>query len=911
MRITIGGVFLLASSIAWANSYGKLPLSFEANHGQTDSRVKFLSRGHERTLFLTSTEAVLRTASGVVRIKLEGANPSPRVSGLDKLPGKSNYFIGNDPAKWRTNVPTFAKVRYENVYSGIDLVYYANGNDLEYDFVVAPGADPRAIRFTLGGSAALNLEGSGDLIAGGMRLHRPVVYQQIDGGRKVIDGRFVVHARHVRFDLARYDRTKPLIIDPVLVYASYLGGSGGDSGYGIAVDSSGNAYVTGTTESMDFPTSNPYQGSNNEGGPAGGSTGDAFVSKISADGSTLIYSTYLGGTGFDQGNGIAVDAAGDAYVAGETTSTDFPLANAFESSNQDPSGVAFVTKLNPSGSVLLFSTYLGGRGGGPGGASAIALDSSGNAYITGADSSTGDFPLMNPIEGYNSKSAGTGTFVTEMSADGSALVYSTFIGGYNGQNTANGIAVDAAGAAYVAGETTAPDFPTVNPIQAANNGDNAFVLKINPGGSALSYATVLGGTSLKSAAYAIAVDSAGNAYITGTTRDTDFPVTANPYESSPSGGAAFVSKITPSGGSLVYSTYLGNADDDGYGIAVDSAGHAWVTGNGHVQSVNALPFAQYSTGFVCEFSADGSSLLFSSEVYLTGELAASIALDASGNAYLTGTVEPNGLASPSGFESTFGGGESDAVVVKIGTVGPALPAIAANGVVNGASFQPGLVVGSWATVTGSNLSSVTDTWDNFIVNGQLPTMVDNVSVTVGGNDAYVYYVSPTQINFIVPEVPAGSQQVTVTNSAGASAAETTTVAEFAPAFFAWPNNQVVATFQNFSYAAASGTFSGVTTTPAKPGDTIILWGTGFGPTEPAFPQGMVTPSNTTYNTSSLPTVTVNNVSATVYGAALAPEFAGLYQVAIQVPSSLGAGNWPVVATIGGVSSPSNLVLAVQ
>jgi uncharacterized protein (TIGR03437 family) len=239
------------------------------------------------------------------------------------------------------------------------------------------------------------------------------------------------------------------------------------------------------------------------------------------------------------------------------------------------------------------------------------------------------------------------------------------------------------------------------------------------------------------------------------------------------------------------------------------------------------------------------------------------------------------------------------------------PTIAANGVVNGASFKSGIVPGSWGTIQGTNLSSVTDTWDNFIVNGRLPTMVDDVSVTVGGQSAYVYYISAGQINFIVPEVPAGSQEVVVTNSAGASAPVSATVSEFGPAFFAWPNNQVVATFQDFSYAAASGTFSGITTTPAKPGDVVILYGTGFGPTNPMPGQGFETPSNTTYNTQTLPTVTVDNVPATVYGAALAPGFAGLYQVAIQVPSSLSAGNWPVVATISGASSPTGLVLAVH
>lgn len=239
------------------------------------------------------------------------------------------------------------------------------------------------------------------------------------------------------------------------------------------------------------------------------------------------------------------------------------------------------------------------------------------------------------------------------------------------------------------------------------------------------------------------------------------------------------------------------------------------------------------------------------------------------------------------------------------------PTITANGVVNGASFQSGIVPGSWATIQGSNLSSVTDTWDNFIVNGKLPTTVDGVSVTVGGAPAYVYYISGSQINFIVPEAISGPQPVTVKNAAGTSAAETVTVKPFGPAFFGWPKNQVVATRQDFTLAAADGTFAGTTTVPAKPGDTIILWGTGFGSTIPAAPSGIETPSSVTYNTSTLPTIDINKVPAKVLGAALAPGFAGLYQVAIEVPSTLGNGDWPLVATIGGVSSPNGMVLTVQ
>jgi len=269
--------------------------------------------------------------------------------------------------------------------------------------------------------------------------------------------------------------------------------------------------------------------------------------------------------------------------------------------------------------------------------------------------------------------------------------------------------------------------------------------------------------------------------------------------------------------------------------------------------------------------------------------------------YFTGTV-----ADAAVFPSAL----SSAVIAQQYTdLTSTLPTI--SNIVNGASFQPGITPGSWATAQGGSLSTVTDTWTNFIVNGNLPTTVDGVGVSVGGQPAYVYYISSGQINFIVPNVGTGPQQVVVKNSLGTSAAVTASVNSFGPAFFAWPNNQVVATRQDFSYAAENGTFPGTTTVPAKPGDVIILWGTGFGPTTPVAPAGVATPNDTTYSTSTLPTVTINNVSATVYGAALAPGFAGLYQVAIQVPTSLPNGNWPVQASIGGVQSPSGLVLWVQ
>jgi uncharacterized protein (TIGR03437 family) len=896
--------FLFAiSAHAWTAT-----LTFEANEGQTDSRVQFLSRAQAHTLFLTSTEAVLRTGRDVFRMKLAGANPASKAEGAEPQIAKSNYFIGNDPAKWRTGVANYGRVRFIDVYRGIDLVYYGKDGQLEYDWIVKPGADPSKIRLKFAGIKKMSVDANGDLVletpSGEVREKKPIIRQ----GQE-IPGHYVIRGkREAGFEVGRYDAAQTLVIDPVVVYSSYLGGSGNDHGYAIAVDSAGNAYLTGHTDSTNFPTVNPFQSTNQLGNTPSVDDGDVFVSKISANGSTLLYSTYLGGNGDDTGHAIAVDSAGDAFVTGATQSSNFPTAHALQGKNVGAFGNAFVTKLNPAGNALLFSTYLGGRQSDIG--FGITLDTTGNVYITGLTNSE-NFPLVNPIEPVKPGTSFPPGFVTKMSGDGSTLLYSTYIGGYKGQNIGYGIAVDSTGAVYVAGTTTAPDLPLVNAFQSTNKNPSGtgFVAKINPSGSAFVYSTYLGGSVIDKL-YAIAIDSAGNAYVTGWTNSKDFP-TVNALQATSTGGSAFVSKINATGSALVYSTYLGSGGAFGYGIAVDAAGQAWVTGTmppSNFPIVNPLMSTQDGAIFASQFSSNGTSLLFSSPLWVGNELQGGIVLDSAGNAYVTGDVSPNNTATASGFQSTFGGSQEDAFVMKIST-GPAVPSISS--VVNGASFQPPIVPNSWATIQGSSLSAVTDTWGSSIVNGKLPTRVDGVSVTVGGQPGYVYYISPGQINFIVPDVGSGSQQVIVKNSAGTSAAFTATVSAFGPAFFPWPNNQVVATRQDFSLAAKNGSFAGATTVPAKPGDTIILWGTGFGPTTPAAPVGEETPSDKTYSTSTLPMVTIDNLAATVFGAALAPGFAGLYQVAIQVPNSLADGDWPIVATIGGVSSPSGAVLSVR
>src|SRR5256886_2115887 len=566
-----------ATDVRVSENYGKFPLHFEANRGQIHKNVRFLSRGPGYSLYLTAGEPVRALSNPnadrkrdsrstpeqgdaqtpakavALRMHLVGAAPKPPVSGLDELPGKANYFIGQDPAKWRTNVPTYAKVQYENIYPGIDLLYYGNQRQLEYDFVVAPGANPEKIVLGFRGADEFEIEARGELVlhttGGDIRQHKPIIYQDIDGVRRDIAGGYVRKGvNRVGFEVAVYDASRPLIIDPVLSYSTYLGGRsngpdcgcGNDEAFAVAVDDDGNAYVTGQTTSLAFPTTpGAFQ-------PAfGGGPVDGYVMKLNADGSALVYSTYLGGSGIDSTGDIAVDAGGNAYVAGSTTSLNFPSTpGAFQAVPGSGSSNGFVTKLDPTGSSLVYSTFLGE------GCAGLALDTQGNVYVTGQTGST-TFPTtpgaFQPFFG----GGGADIFVTKLNPAGSALVYSTYLGGAD-RDIGGRIAVNAAGSAYVTGSTFSTNFPTTpDAVQPAFAGNwDAFVTILNPAGSALVYSTYLGGFNGDSGT-GIAVDAAGNAYVAGETDSSNFPTTPGAFRPFFSGGGgpgrsdgdAFVAKI--------------------------------------------------------------------------------------------------------------------------------------------------------------------------------------------------------------------------------------------------------------------------------------------------------------------------------------------------------------------------------
>src|SRR6266480_3153824 len=553
-------------------TYGKLPLSFEANLGQTSSQVKFLSRAQGYTLFLTRhAEAVLvlgksapkRTPAqpadklaafvepqreavppAVLRMKLVGAKLTPQVEGVEEFPGKANYIIGNDPKKWRTNVPTYAKVRYHEVYPGVDLVYYGKQRQLEHDFIVAPGADPSSITLGFAGAEKMSLDPRrGALVlsvkGGEVRFEKPRIYQELGGTWREISGGYVLkNANCVGFDVAAYDANKPLVIDPPLVYSTYLGGSGDDLGSAIAVDAAGNAYVTGNTLSSIFPTTaGAFQSAN----PSAGNN-HAFVTKLNPAGSAPVYSTYLGGDNNDFGQGVAVDAAGNASVTGYTLSSNFPTTPlAFQSVNPSVGNYhAFVTKLNPAGSAPLYSTYLGGDNNDIG--FGIAVGAGGNAYVTGYTMSSNFPTTLLAFQIVNA--GGADVFVTKLNPAGSAPVYSTYLGG-SSDDVGYGIAVGAAGDAYVTGITHSTTFPTTpGAFRRANAGsDDAFVTKLNPAGSGPLYSTYLGGSS-DDFGFGIAVDAAGNAYVTGQTNSSIFPTTPGAFQTANAGSYdAFVTKI--------------------------------------------------------------------------------------------------------------------------------------------------------------------------------------------------------------------------------------------------------------------------------------------------------------------------------------------------------------------------------
>ena len=628
--------------------YGQVPIFFVENRGQfgadtaANPPVRYMVKGPALTGYFSANQLRLTMGQSSFRVSFPGANPAPALEGIRAMAARVNFMLGRE-SEWRVDLPAYGGIAYRDIFPGVDLVYSVSDGHLKSDFLLGPGSDPSSIRMQYDGAGIVHLDETGALVlagsAGEFRENAPVVYQEIFGSRRPVDASFRIWPDGtVGFRIGSYDSTRPLVIDPVLSYSTYLGGSSMDAITSIAVDNAGNSYVAGWTTSYDLPVINPVRSTN-----AGGV--DAFVAKLGPGGNSLIYCTYLGGRGDDRAFGIAVDAAGDAYVTGWTGSSAFPTVSPMQST-QAGAKDAFVAKLNPAGNALIYSTYLGGSNTDSG--NAIAVDSAGNAYVAGGTYSF-NFPVLS---GYQTSLKGQqNAFVTKLSPSGT-LVYSTYLGG-NGSDSAAGIAVDAAGNAYVTGGTTSTTFPTASPFQSASGGNqDAFITKLGPSGNVLIYSTYLGGSGgaagSMEAGTGIAVDGTGAAYVAGATNSTNFPVTSGVLQTTYLGGGsdAFVAKLKPAGNALAYSTYLGGSSVDAAGgIAIDFLGNAYVTGHtASTDFLNLRGFQAANAGsydaFVTKLNPAGAAVVWSTYLGGTGSDAGyAIAADALGNAYVAGLTQ--------------------------------------------------------------------------------------------------------------------------------------------------------------------------------------------------------------------------------------------------------------------------------
>lgn len=830
-------------------SYGRLPLSFEVNRGQVSRQAKYLARGQGFTLFLTQTDAILQLtkfmpgnpavpatysalkadqpgtasagAADVIRLKLLGANRQARITASERLPGNTSYFLGNDPQKWLAGIPNYARVRYQQIYPGIDLAYYGHQEQLESDFIVAPGSDAKLIRLGLEGASNVRLNASGDLVLkvrdGEVYFWSPRAYQGNGANRREIAVRYVLQAGNsVGFAVGPYNHHKELIIDPVLSYSTYLGGSGGDEGIGIAVDAAGDAFVAGSTASVNFPKT---------GGQASlGGGKDIFVAKLNPSGTAFLYSVFLGGGNLDRATSIAIDTSGNAYLSGYTTSTDFPTTSgSFQGSNAGNTD-AFLTKLDPTGNSLVYSTYLGGSAIDYG--RAVAVDASGDAFITGSTQST-NFPTVNPLQ--VGLDGGSDAFVAEFDPTGASLLYSTYLGG-SGADEALAIALDGSGNPYVAGYTFSSNFPTQSALQSSLSGaSDAFVAEINPSTSSLVFSTYLGGSASESA-QSIAIDSAGSIYVTGSTSSSSYPVTSGASQAAYGGGTdAFVTKLAPGGAQMVYSTFLGGSGlDQGNSIALDSSGDAFITGftqssdlpltsalqrvlgiNG-ASSCGTTPCAD---AFVTELGPSGSTVF---STFLGGsatDLGQAIATDSSGAAYVAGSTSSTNFPVIAGAPQSTYAGTNQSTNVFIAKVGPQdAPAAAlspqtlnfGNQVINHAS--------SPQTVTLVNAGSAPlaiPSPNGISATGQFSQTNDcGTVVSAGGGSCTI------QVTFTPTQTGSVTDQITITdNAAGSPQAITVT-------------GGGVTSAGTLSVSQTSLTFAAQTVGQTSPAQTVQLTNTG-------------------------------------------------------------------------------------
>lgn len=936
-------------------------LAFEANRGQLDRRVQFVLRAPDYTAFFLEDRVTIgfRAEDGsasTVSMKLRGANRRAALEGVDEIAIRAGYLRGRDAARWVRNVPHYAKLCYRDIYPGVDLVFRREADRLEYDWVVAPGGDPSAIRVRFDSDASVVTDPGGDLVVSRKgftwRHRKPSAYQNTGRARAPVSVAFRIFAgREGGFDVSGYDRTRSLVIDPVIVFSIVFGGHGanrtvngfGDAGNAVAYNPAlSSVYVAGTAVSMNFPQGDSKYQVHNEGS-------DAFVAcfAIKADGTTASLSVYfLGGSLNDAATGVTFDPLGNVYVAGYTFSTDFPLVNAMQST---PGG-GFVAKFTSDFSSLVYSTYVGSlRLGGPGSQPlAVAADTSGNAYVTGE----ADPALFTATPGAFQTTAAAGSypaFVLKLGPSGKTS-YATFLGNTDVEWGA-AVAVDASSNAYVAGFTSS-GFPTtpgvIQPACTANipsGCTGAFVAKLNSAGTALLYSTFLGGGSGASA-NALAVDTAGNAYVAGSTLTPNpvlpglinFPTTPGSFQqTTQEGAAAFISKLNPTGTALVYSTLVaGPGPPPAYeggissvnGIAIDAAGAAYLTGftqqpdfplSDPIQAVigseqlcaeGASP-SPVGAGVVCgdafvaKLSPDGSALEWST--YLGGsdwDSGSGIAASG-GDVYVTGTtVSYDFPGYPSYttciYPQTFSGCAGYPVIpgsVFLAHLNESANAagLSGPGVTSAASFATGVTPGALVTIFGTGFTNAPGVQTATCC--PLPTELGGVSVDFyfGSGPAPLLAVSNEQINLVAPwEFEPGWDPsytpVTVYVNGLPGLPVMAAFSPYQPALYT--------TGGTYAIAQHSSNYSLITSaSPAQPGEVIILYANGLGPVQPAVAPGAAAPSNPPATTVVNPTVTIGGTLAEVSFSGLAPGFVSLYQLNVRVPQSTQPGNQAVVVSI--------------
>ncbi len=820
-------VFVLASIVAIAADARlakvpySLPLSFES-HGGT-----YVSSGEGYVLSLSPGGATLALRGGTVRMRMVGSNPAVRMEAAEPLPGHVTYLDGNGDGE---TFRTYGQVIGHSVYPGIDLVFHGNQDRLEYDFRVAAGSVAGRIALEFDGATRMEIDASGGLVlhAGEaeIRQPKPVAYQIVDGRRREVAVRYALdRAGHVRFRLGPHDSLRELAIDPVIDFDNQFGPVG-SAAKAVAMDAQGNVYVV----VQDFAN------------PVGGQPPDILVNKWNAAGNQLIYSISFGGSGTDYVTGLAVDSSGSAYAVGSTTWPEFPVtANAFQKNligNQN----TFIAKVSADGTHLVYATLLGGgqeRGG------SIAVDASGAAYVTGTTG--GNFPVT--ARAFQTTPGATCTatwsyvnfpltgdaFVAKISPDGGSLEYASYLGGSCG-DYGNAIAANADGTAWVVGQTSSADFPvTADAIEKTYGGGFAsgFLARVSPAGDSLEYSTFLGG-GYYATVNAIALDSAGNLYLTGQSDGFSQPASAGAYQPKPIGscyfmsfgppeytpdGNAFVLRLNPAGTAVTGLTYLGSACfSSGAAIAVDSAGAPWIVGFGY----NTFPMAspvelQVYGGYVSKFSPDLSHLLFSTSF----DTVNGVAVDASGMAYVAGAVS---------------NGNTALLLAYVAEIDPAAVAVSLDNVLSASPFFPGpngvgqppaeaLAPGKVIRVVGRNIGPAVQT-PGSIDGGVLATNVAGVQVTFDGVAAPLLYESSTEIGCIVPYAIAGRSTTTmqVTYNGVKSNAVPVPLAATAP--------EVLGVF-NTDFTPNSAT------NPAQAGSVVAIYVTGAGQTVPASVDGEI------------------------------------------------------------------------